>query len=141
MRSTEHSTPQPARISTAVLGIAPGLAVAIWITRKDEYFLENFAAYWLPQAAVFGAALLFRATRKALGGIGIAMALYLYLFDIWATESMAWLFYLFSFPGVLIGALLAAVTPTRKPFEVMIAFAWVVLGIGVNLAMFFTGLF
>ena len=63
------------------------------------------------------------------------MALYLYLFDIWVTESMGWLFYLFSFPGIAIAALLAIVTPSSKAFDAPIAFAWVVLGIALNIAV------
>ena len=80
-------------------------------------------------------AMLFKASRAVLGGVALTMALYLYLFDSWATESMAWLFYLFSFPGVLVGALLASVAPSRKPYEVLIAAGWVILGIVVNLTI------
>lgn len=66
-----------------------------------------------------------------------AMGLYLFLFHLWVTDSMGWLFYLFSFPGVLIGALLGIVfSPSRKLFEAPAAFVWVVLGIVVNLAAF-----
>ncbi|MFJ2456653.1 hypothetical protein ACIOWK_33970 [Pseudomonas protegens] len=133
MSSAERSAPRSSGTSIAVVGIALGLAVAVYISPKSEYFLGNFAYSWLPQAAVLFVAILCKASRGALGGIAAAMALYLYLFDIWATESLAWLFYLFSFPGILIGALLAIATPSRKAFEAPIAFAWAVLGIALGL--------
>ncbi|WDU64899.1 hypothetical protein LRS56_10790 [Pseudomonas poae] len=64
------------------------------------------------------------------------------LFDIWVTESMGWLIYFFSFPGILVGALLAIFfTPSRKAFEASIAFGWVASGIALNLAVFAIGLF
>ncbi|MCF5232426.1 MULTISPECIES: hypothetical protein [unclassified Pseudomonas] len=133
MSSAERSAPRSSGKSIAVVGIALGLAVAVYISPKSKYFLGNFAYSWLPQSAVLFVAILCKASRGALGGIAAAMALYLYLFDIWATESLAWLFYLFSFPGILIGALLAIATPSRKAFEAPIAFAWAVLGIALGL--------
>lgn len=134
MSSAERSAPRFTGTSIAVIGIALGLAVAVCITRKDEYFFGAAAYTWLPQAAVLFAAILCKASRGALGGIAAAMALYLYLFDIWAADqAMAWLFYFFSFPGILIGALLAIVTPSREAFEAPIAFAWAVLGIALGL--------
>ncbi|NVZ70478.1 hypothetical protein [Pseudomonas costantinii] len=142
MSSVETSALRPAGTSIAIIGIALGLAVAVSITRKDEYFLGNFAYSWLPQAAVLCIALLCKVSRRSLGGMAIAMALYLFLFDIWVTESMGWLFYFFSFPGILIGALLAIFfASSRKSLEAPIAFGWVVLGIALNLAAFAIGLF
>ncbi|AKS09425.1 hypothetical protein [Pseudomonas trivialis] len=142
MRSEEKSISQPTRILMAAIGVALSPAVAALISPKNEYFLANFAGYWLPQAAVLCVALLCKASRGTLGGIAASMALYLYLFDIWVTESMGWLIYFFSFPGVLIGALLAVFfTPSRKPFEAPIAFGFVALGIALNLAPFWFEIF
>lgn len=135
MRSAENTNPVPSRPSITIIGVALGLAVALCISAQGPYFWSNFAGYWLPQAAVLAMAMLFKASRAVLGGVALTMALYLYLFDSWATESMAWLFYLFSFPGVLVGALLASVAPSRKPYEVLIAAGWVILGIVVNLTI------
>ncbi|UOP10852.1 hypothetical protein [Pseudomonas palleroniana] len=133
MSLAKKNAPRPTGTSVALMGIALGLAVAVYISPKNEYFLDNFAGYWLPQAAVLCITLLCKASRGTLGGIAITMALYLYLFDIWATEAMAWLFYLFSFPGILIGALLAIATSSRKAYEAPIAFAWVTLGTALGL--------
>jgi hypothetical protein len=83
----------------------------------------------------------FKAQRAVFAGAAIAMALYLSLFSLWyfkggAADStaMAWLGYFFSFPGALIGAVLAIFTksPTSRSIAVLIAFGWVALGIAVN---------
>ncbi|MGE7958035.1 hypothetical protein ACQKQA_15875 [Pseudomonas sp. NPDC089530] len=134
MKLTEKNV--KAGMPIAAIGIALGLAVVIWTSRKVGYSWDYFAAYWLPQAAVLGVALLFRASWNALGGIAMAMAVYLYLLDVWGTDPLIWLVYLFSFPGVLIGVLVTLVFPSRKPFEAVIAFAWVALGIVLNLSIF-----
>jgi hypothetical protein len=135
MTSLENNPPRFTRIPLAAIGVGLGFAVALCITGKGPFFLENFAYAWLPQAAVLCVALLCKASRESLGGMAAAMGLYLFLFHLWVTDSMGWLFYLFSFPGVLIGALLGIVfSPSRKLFEAPAAFVWVVLGIVVNLA-------
>lgn len=136
MRSVENNPSQVTRIPLGAIGIGLGLAVAVYTTGKGPFFLENFAYSWLPQAAVLCIALLCKASRESLGGMAVAMGLYLFLFHLWVTDSMGWLFYLFSFPGILIGALLGVVfSPSRKVFKLLVAFVWVVLGIGVNLAV------
>ncbi|SAM32917.1 hypothetical protein BN1864_LIB5394:02964 [Pseudomonas sp. 1 R 17] len=136
MRSIERNPPQFTRIPLAAMGVGLSLAVAIYITGKGPFFLENFAYTWFPQAAVLCISLLCKASRELLGGMAIAMALYLLLFDIWVTDAMGWLFYLFSFPGILIGALLSVVfSPSRKVFKALGAFVWVVAGIVGNLAV------
>lgn len=52
---------------------------------------------------------------------------------------MAWLFYLFSFPGVLIGLLLAAFIGkfSSRHWSALIAFGLVFLGIALNLVVVF----
>ncbi|ONH51452.1 hypothetical protein BLL36_21215 [Pseudomonas cedrina subsp. cedrina] len=136
MRSVENNPPQFTRIPVAAIGVGLGLAVAIYTTGKDSYFLGNIAFTWLPQAAVLCIALLCKASRESLGGMAVAMGLYLFLFHLWVTDSMGWLFYLFSFPGILIGALLGVVfSPSHKVLKALVAFAWVVLGIVGNLAV------
>lgn len=136
MRSIEHNSPQPSRTPLAAIGVGLGLAVAVYTNGKGPFFLENFAYSWLPQVAVLCIARLCKASRESLGGMAVAMGLYLFLFHLWVTDSMGWLFYLFSFPGILIGALLGIVfSPSRKVLKALEAFAWVVLGIGGNLAV------
>lgn len=137
MRSLENNPPQPTRIPLAAIGVGLGFAVAVYTTGKGPFFLENFAYSWLPQAAVLYIARLCKASPESLGGMAVAMGLYLFLFHLWVTDSMGWLFYLFSFPGILIGALLGVVfSPSRKVFKALAAFVWVVLGIVGNLAVF-----
>jgi hypothetical protein len=133
----------PIRSSYAVplACVIAGVTIAVWIAPKNGYFWENFAYYWLPQAAVVVLAWLCKASRGVLGGTAITLALYLVLFDIWATESMAWLFYLFSFPGALSGALLAAfISKKRGDFIAAItAFFTVIIGITLNLVVIYLG--
>ncbi|KTC62661.1 hypothetical protein AO262_02035 [Pseudomonas fluorescens ABAC62] len=120
----------------ATIGVGLSLAVAIYTAGKGPFFLENLASMWLPQVVVLCIALLCKASRELLLGVAIAMALYLLLFGLWVTDSMGWLIYLFSFPGILIGALLSVVfSPSRKVFKALAAFAWVVVGIVGNLAV------
>lgn len=136
MTSLENNPPPFTRIPLAAIGVGLGFAVAVYTTGKGPFFLENFAYAWLPQAAVLCVALVCKASRESLGGMATAMGLYLFLFHLWVTDSMGWLFYLFSFPGILIGALLGVVfSPARKLLKAPAAFAWVVLGIVGNLAV------
>lgn len=115
-----------------------GLAAAVYISPKNEYFLGNFAYMWLPQAAVLALALVCKASRESLGGIAIALALYLSVFAFWFSgknaDSMAWLGYFFSFPGALIGAGFAIVCEKLKTpiAPILQALGWVVLGVAVN---------
>lgn len=137
MRTLEKKLPTLTGAPMMAIAIALGLVVAVWITRKDEYFLGNFAAYWLPQAAVLCVALLCKTSRRSLSGIAIAMALYLCVFNLWATEAMAWLWYLFSFPGVLLGALATRLTNHGRPLETFTAIGWVIIGIVLSLTTLF----
>ncbi|NMX94292.1 MULTISPECIES: hypothetical protein [unclassified Pseudomonas] len=100
--------------------------------------MGNFAYMWLPQAAVLALALVCKASRESLGGIAIALALYLSVFAFWFSgknaDSMAWLGYFFSFPGALIGAGFAIVCEKLKTpiAPILQALGWVVLGVAVN---------
>ncbi|TWR59008.1 hypothetical protein FIV41_15800 [Pseudomonas marginalis] len=117
MSSAEKDAARSTGISIAVVGIALGLAVAVYISPKNEYFLGNFTYLWLPQAAVLALALACKTSRESVGGIAIALALYLSVFAFWFSgrnaDSMAWLGYFFSFHGALIGAGFAIVS--EKP--------------------------
>lgn len=138
MSSAERSAPRSSGTSIAVAGIALGLAVAVYISPKSDYFLGNFAYMWLPQAAVLALALACKASRESLGGIAIALALYLSVFAFWFSgknaDSMAWLGYFFSFPGALIGTGFAIVCEKLKTpiAPILQALGWVVLGVAVN---------
>ncbi|MDT9634450.1 hypothetical protein F6S08_24955 [Pseudomonas sp. JV449] len=138
MSSAEKDAARSTGISIAVVGIALGLAVAVYISPKNEYFLGNFTYLWLPQAAVLALALACKASRESVGGIAIALALYLSVFAFWFSgrnaDSMAWLGYFFSFPGALIGAGFAIVSekPKTPITPILQALGWVVLGVAVN---------
>lgn len=117
-RSLERRDTLPGNRYWQLSSVLVGIAVAAWLSPKDAYFLGNFAFYWLPQAAVL-ATLLLRAARPAvLSGVAIALALYLGLYGAWVfsrpqPESLAWIGYLFSFPGGVIGAFASAALMTR----------------------------
>jgi hypothetical protein len=48
MSSPEKDAARSTDISIAVIGIALGLAVAVYISPKNQYFLGTFAYLWLP---------------------------------------------------------------------------------------------
>lgn len=67
MRSVGNNLPQFTRVSLAVIFVGLGVAVAIYTTRKDRFFLYDFAFTWLPQTAVLCIALLCKASRDHWG--------------------------------------------------------------------------
>lgn len=141
MASKEKNLSSLAHLRAVFVGLLWGLMIAAWISPHNEYFLESFAMYWLPHAAVLAILLLFKAQRAVFAGAAIAMALYLSLFSLWYFKgvgadqtAMAWLGYLFSFPGALIGAVLAIFYGKRSGsiIAVLLAFGWVALGLAIN---------
>ena len=141
MTSKEKNLSPPAHFRAAFLGLVGGLVIAVWISPRNEYFLGNFAMYWLPHGAVLAILLLFKAQKAVFAGAAIAMALYLSLFSLWYFRgagadptAMAWLGYLFSFPGALFGAVFAIFYGKRSSsiIAVLLAFGWVALGLAIN---------
>ncbi len=105
----------------AVFCILIGVAVAIYLSPKDSYFFENFIFYWLPQAIVIAILFIARYKVPIICGAALILSTYLVCFYLWIfskphPESMAWLGYVFSFPGAVIGALSSA--PIAKRFEI-----------------------
>jgi hypothetical protein len=90
-----------------------GLLVAALLAPKDYTFFPSFAYLWLPQLAVLGIAWFCHTDHlAAVAGTSIAMALYLAAYAAWLFSehggALAWLGYLFSLPGAVFGALMAA---------------------------------
>jgi hypothetical protein len=98
---------------TALCGLALGLLVAYLFAIKSEIWLANMLFYWVPQAAVMLLFCMYKPPRPAFfSGLSLALTAYLALFGWWLfsrqqPESMAWLGYLFSLPGAVVGGLLA----------------------------------
>lgn len=74
-----------------------------------KILLLNVFFVWLPQAIVLGLVGLSSVRRAAISGIAITLNIYFICFAVWVfsrshPESMAWLLYIFSFPGAAIGA-------------------------------------
>ena len=118
-----------------------GLSLAIvraW--QPIDYFWENFAAYWLPQGLILGLLLCTRPTPALFTGVALALAAHLQLFCLWISSpegALGWLFYLFDFPGALIGAAIARLLATRvapgKPLiNGLLGLGWVSLGLLLN---------
>jgi hypothetical protein len=97
----------------AFTSIALGVAVSAAFALKGSWFLSNLLFYWVPQACVLGLFCLYKPPRPAVfAGTALALAAYLGLFGAWLfsrqpPESMAWLGYLFSLPGAVVGSFLA----------------------------------
>src|SRR5512138_1276056 len=100
-----------------------GLGVAVGLSPLEHglrIFLWNFSSFWVPQAAVLALLLPLRPRPAIVAGAALVMALHLAAFAGWMHtlgpgQALAWLFYLFSFPGALAGAALAALVSRRRP--------------------------
>ena len=78
--------------------------------------------------------------RDRFTGVALALAAHLQLFCLWISSpegALGWLFYLFDFPGALIGAAIARFLATRvapgKPLiNGLLGLGWVSLGLLLN---------
>ncbi|MCE4057769.1 hypothetical protein [Pseudomonas sp. Au-Pse12] len=131
----------PLKYLSAIVALLWGLSLAIvraW--QPMDYFWENFAAYWLPQGLILGLLLCTRPSSALFTGVTLALAEHLQLFCLWITspiDSMGWLFYLFDFPGALIGAAIARFLATRRAADKplvsgLLGFGGVALGLLLN---------
>lgn len=92
----------------AVVCVALGACASAALAPKDSYFLPNFLFFWGSQVLVLACAVAFRLRPAFVAGVAFSLALYLSLFGTWVftrahPESMAWLGYVFSLPGALVG--------------------------------------
>jgi uncharacterized membrane protein YoaK (UPF0700 family) len=104
----------------ALLCVAAGLAAAAAFAPATSFFLGNFFLYWLPQGGVLVLLSMYKPPRPAAyAGVAGALAAYFLLFHSWVfsrqhPESMAWLGYLFSIPGAVVGAFVALALLARR---------------------------
>lgn len=112
-----------------ILSCVPGVIVAAWLAPKDEYFMANFLFHWASQLVsliVLGLVMIrlieTRLVITALSAAALVLALHLALFGAWLfsrshPESIAWIGYLFSLPGALIGAIAGALVVRSQRHE------------------------
>lgn len=118
-----HGARAPRERVVAIAAILGGLVVAAALSpfgHGPRKFLWNFSFYWGPQGVVLAVLAVFRPRPAVVAGAAVAMALHFAAFDAWmgtlpAGEALAWLYYLFSFPGALAGAASAALVVRRRP--------------------------
>jgi len=89
-----------------------GLIVAVVFAPKNNFFFGNFAYFWGPQAIIFLLIIVLRFRIGILTGCAFILAIFLLVFHSWVfshdrPEALVWIFYLFSFPGAGVGAILA----------------------------------
>lgn len=136
------SHPLTAELLQTALSIALGIAIAVVLSPKDPSFFKNVLFYWGPHACVLVSFGLCHPPRLALAGVASALAAYLAAFGAWLfsrqhPESMAWVGYVFSFPGALIGAFLtkawiARRQVTRPSLIAFITASGVLFGLAIN---------
>lgn len=126
----------------AVACVTLGGCISAVLAPKDSFFFPNFLFFWGSQVLILAFVLLFRPRAAVVAGIAFSLALYLGLFGAWLftrthPESMAWLGYVFSLPGAVVGAVLVALLLQRQPnlgpyAAVLLAAALVAAGIAIN---------
>jgi len=126
----------------AIACVSLGLLVAVLLAPKNSFFLSNVGFYWASQLGVLALALLFKPRAAMVAGVALALAVYLAAFGAWLftrtrPDAMAWLGYVFSLPGAVVGAIAAAALHGRRPglrplVAGIMAAALVLVGIALN---------
>lgn len=103
----------------AIFTVSVILAIAAVLAPKDSYFVANFLFFILPSAFLLGIFLPYSPRPAAVAALAAVLALYLVGFHWWLfsdgnPESLAWLGYLASLPGIAIGAIASAFALKRK---------------------------
>ncbi len=114
----------------AVLSVLSGMVVTflvVFVLLPIGNFILSFvnaAFFWLTQAIVLGVVRLFSSRAAVISGVAITLTLTLYfiLFSIWLfshshPEALAWLGYIFSLPGAIVGTLMGIWLIKRGDFE------------------------
>ena len=122
--------------------IGSGAVVASFLVRKGQYFFENMAFLWLPQAGILLCMWLLGAHLTAISGTALVLSLYLTVFEAHMfhnpgpDSALAWLGYLFSLPGAGIGALVGtAIIKSRKIHKTTVASMVAVISTLIGLAI------
>ncbi|MBQ4834847.1 hypothetical protein [Pseudoalteromonas luteoviolacea] len=86
--------------------IVLGVVISILLSPFDKYFFGNFTFFWGPQAIVLVVLASAKMKTELIAGASLIMLIYLCVFYFLAknSEPMIWLFYIFSCPGILVGA-------------------------------------
>ncbi len=129
----------------AVVCVALGACASAALSPKDSFFLPNFLFFWGSQVLVLALAVAFRLRPAFVAGVALSLALYISLFGGWVfsrahPDSMAWVGYMFSLPGAVVGLLSVAswvkARPSAGPLASgSLAAAAVAGGIAVNQAV------
>ena len=141
-----HLAMQPivfnSELRLAVVCVSLGACASAALAPKDSYFLPNFLFFWGSQILVLAFAVAFRLRPAFVAGVALSLALYVSLFGTWVftrayPDSMAWLGYMFSLPGAVIGLCLVASWLKTRPgvsplASGLLAAASVAAGIAVN---------
>lgn len=104
----------------AILVIFAGICTAIVIAPHNKHFLPNFLYYWGPQGIILSILYFGRIHLSVIAGSALIMTLHLIAYDIWISrpsDAMAWLGYLFSIPGALVGALAFGLLMKKYPYK------------------------
>lgn len=133
---------------SAILGVALGVAVSMKLALGVpgiDFFVVNTLGFWIPQLVVLGLLLLFKPRPAVVAGVAGVLAIYCWVYaaGIRSTndrEGLAYLGYVFSFPGAAIGASFIGqqlhLHPVNNAITAAVAAAFVVAsGIFVNQVM------
>lgn len=105
-----------------------------------EYFLGNFAVYWLPIAIVLTILAVTGAGLGVSAGSAVVLTAFLFGYHAWAqsVKSHEWVWggYLFAMPGAAIGGLVASFLRRRRSLALvvaaLVAFAATAIGLVLN---------
>ncbi|QFR43041.1 hypothetical protein [Sulfurimonas xiamenensis] len=117
--------------SVARIIVLLGIITAIVIAPKNHFFLPNFLYYWLPQGVIIGLLFLAKMRASVITGCSLTMTTFLISYAILMSSTsepsaaMAWIVYLFSIPGALIGAFIFGMTAKKLQYN-----SSIVVGIG-----------
>lgn len=94
----------------AMFGVVCCIGTASYLAPKGAYFLPNALIYLCLQLAVVAIGLLVWPRRAVVGGVAVAMSLYLAAFHWWVNlvrdpDGLIWIYLLFSLPGAVAAAL------------------------------------